>query len=469
MENKQIQFTFFERFSQWMRESIMIKLVSIGFLILVLLIPSAWIENLINERQYRADDVIREVSGKWSGPQTLTGPVLVIPYKRYETVDRGKFGTETHEYIEKAYFLPNKLDVNGEVKPQILHRGIFDAAVYESTLSLGSSFNKPDFKVLNIKEENVLWQDATLAFGVADLQGMNDYPLFKMGDNTLSPEPTNDLGFFRKPVANNTENYQYNYADVTSSGIVARLGWAGAEDFEENVTIRLELKGSSKLNFNPVGKTTIVNLKGAWNNPSFDGRFLPDTREVTPEGFTASWKILHFNRPFPQQWKSGEQDLRGSEFGVTLLVPVDQYQKSTRTSKYSVLIIMLTFIALFLLEIARKVRIHPFQYILIGAALIIYYTLLLSFSEHVGFDLSYLIASVATIALIGLYSTTFLRSKQLSALLTTLLGIFYGFIYVIILQQDFSLLFGSIGLFVIVALLMYFSRKINWYKETLTE
>ncbi|HWA35960.1 MAG TPA: inner membrane CreD family protein, partial [Cyclobacteriaceae bacterium] len=166
-----------------------------------------------------------------------------------------------------------------------------------------------------------------------------------------------------------------------------------------------------------------------------------------------------------QQWTAEPSPLTGSEFGVNLLIPADQYQKSIRTSKYSQLIIILTFVALFMVEITRKVRIHPFQYILIGAALIIYYTLLISLSEQVGYNLAYWIASASTVALITFYSTSFLKSRELVVLFASLLVIFYTFIFIIILQQDFSLLLGSIGLFLIVGAVMFFSRKIEWYKQ----
>ncbi len=199
-------------------------------------------------------------------------------------------------------------------------------------------------------------------------------------------------------------------------------------------------------------------MNGSWNNPSFVGDFIPASSTITDTTFDATWNVLHFNRPFAQQWISDGKELKGSDFGVKLLVPVDQYQKSIRTAKYAILMILLTFVALLLVEITQKIRIHPFQYILIGAALIIYYTLLLSVSEHLGYDWAYLIASLSTVALIGLYSKTFLK-KNLMILFTLLLAIFYTFIFVIILQQDFSLLLGSIGLFVIIGLLMYFSTE----------
>ncbi len=470
MESINASLNLFERFNRWIQESIMVKLFSIGFLIIILLIPTSSIESLIYERQQRADEVIDEISNKWSESQTISGPVLVIPYKKQEVIDKGDKGKEVREYIEKAFFLPEQLEVSGNVSPQILHRGIFDAVVYESALNINAAFWKPDFKTLSIPEEMVVWKDAYMVFGITDLRGISDNPVFTVGGQPLTAEPSNNIGVSVQKSA------QVSYADETNNashqrersatGIITKLNWESAESFAGNVSINLNLKGSRRLDFIPAGKTTSVKLSGTWSNPSFDGEFLPVEREITENGFTASWKVLHFNRPFSQQWTESHQELSGADFGVKLLIPVDQYQKSTRTAKYGVLIILLTFMALFLVEIIQKIRIHPFQYILIGAALIIYYTLLLSFSEHVGYNLAYIISSLATVSLIGAYSTTFFRNLKLTVLFTTLLVLFYTFIYVIILQQDFSLLLGSIGLFIIVGSLMYFSRKVSWYQET---
>ncbi len=458
-----------ERFNRWIQESIMVKLFSIGFLILILLIPSSWIDSLIYERQSRAGEVIEEVANKWSGSQTVSGPVLVIPYKRYEVVDRGKEGKETYEYNEKAYFLPDHLNIEGKVMPEILHRGIFDAVVYESALTITSKFTNPDFKTLSINDENVMWNDAYMIFGITDLRGISDNPLITSGENSLTAEPSNNIGVSVKKGSRYTPGemvYESETAsDNSSNGIISKLNWANAKSFNENISISINLKGSRRLDFIPAGKTTDVKLSGAWNNPSFDGEFLPTAREISDSGFTASWKVLHFNRAFSQQWTKADQQLSGADFGVKLLIPVDQYQKSMRTSKYGVLIILLTFMALFLVEITQKIRIHPFQYIHIGAALTIYYTLLLSFSEHLGYNLAYIISSIATVVLITLYSSTFFSNKKLVVLLSILLVVFYVFIYVIILQQDFSLLLGSIGLFLIIGTVMYFSRKVKWYSE----
>lgn len=469
METINTPLNLFERFNRWIQESIMVKLFSIGFLIIILLIPTSSIESLIYERQQRAEEVITEISEKWSDSQTISGPVLVIPYIKQEVIDKGDKGKEIREFTEKAFFLPEQLNIDGNVNPQILHRGIFDAVVYESTLKVNAAFNKPDFKALSLNEEMILWKDAYMIFGITDLRGISDNPVFTVGNEAFTAEPSNNIGIsVLKTLQNNATEEAHTSSrqrEPSTTGIITKMNWDAAENFTSHIEINLKLKGSRRLDFVPAGKTTSVKLTGTWNNPSFDGGFLPVEREITDNGFTASWKILHFNRPFSQQWTESHQELSGADFGVKLLMPVDQYQKSIRTAKYGVLIILLTFMALFLVEIVQKIRIHPFQYILIGAALIIYYTLLLSFSEHVGYNLAYIISSLATVGLIGAYSTTFLKNKKLTALFVTLLAIFYTFVYVIILQQDFSLLLGSIGLFIIVGSLMYFSRKVRWYSE----
>jgi inner membrane protein len=462
------QMNLLERFNRWLKESITVKLVSIGFLLLILLIPSAWIQDIMEERQGRAESVIQEISNKWSGSQTLSGPILVVPYKHRETIYHTKENMEIKESVRKTFFLPELLDITGTVNPEILHRGIFDAAVYESSMNIRASFQTPDFQSLNIQDDMVLWKDAHLIFSITDLRGISNNPTLVVGEKTLVAEPSNHVGVATRKFMREIVEYaatQREYTEFSTSGIVAKLNWQQSSDFVANASITLDLKGSNRLSFVPTGKTTNVALSGPWPDPSFDGEFLPTSREINEAGFNASWKVLHFNRPFSQQWKDNDQELAGSEFGMKLLIPVDQYQKSIRTSKYGLLIILLTFVALFLVEIIRKVRIHPFQYILIGVALIIYYTLLLSLSEHIGYNAAYWVSAFGTVGLISAYSASFLKSPGLIVLFTVVLGVVYSFIFIIILQQDFSLLIGSIGLFLIVGLLMYFSRKVDWYKE----
>jgi len=463
-----------EKIAAWFSESIVVKLTAIGFLILILLIPQVWIESIIHERKQRAGTVIDEITSKWSGNQTLTGPVLIIPFTNREKIDKGKDGVEIREWTQDAFFLPETLSIHGTVTPQILHRGIFEAAVYESKLQFDARFSKPDFQKLNILETDVHWNESRMALSISDLRGIKNTPAFRMNGVDLSSEPSHNLGF--STVTNSIqqpdpEEYieQATYIDQSKSetkGIVSSMPWKSGEDFSESVSVQLDLKGSTQLFFVPTGKDTEVKLDGPWANPSFDGDFLPETRFVNDTSFNATWKILHYNRPFAQAWTEPGTALSGADFGARLLIPVDQYQKSIRTAKYGVLIILLTFISLFLVEIIQKIRIHSFQYLLIGVALIIYYTLLLSFSEHLGYNLAYLISSLATVILVSLYTKTFLSNWMKVLFFFGVISFFYGFIFVIIQLQDFSLLLGSIGLFLVIASIMYFSRNIKWYNDS---
>lgn len=457
----------FERFNQWITESIMVKLFSIGFLILILLIPSSWIEDLIRERQYRADEVIREVSDKWSGPQILSGPVVRIPFIKKERIKTWHEGKQVEEMIETehyAYFLPEDYKVKSEISTEVRKRGIFEVVLYKSNIDMQAQFEVPDFSAWNIPNEQVFWKEAVLLNGISDLRGIGENPVVKTGEQSLASEPLSDIGISINQYSQASVSEAADGTNVyTISGIITLLGWSSRPDALMSVSINLNLKGSESLYFVPTGKSTEVTSTSTWASPSFEGKLLPD-HTVTDSGFNAVWKVLSFNRPFSQKWMDRDQNLSGSEFGVRLLITADQYQKSTRTAKYGVMIILLAFTALFLVEITTKTRIHPFQYILIGAALIIYYTLLLSFSEQVGYNAAYAIASIATSVLVTLYSTSFLKSKSVVLLFGLLMASFYTFIFIIIQAQDFSLLIGSVGLFLIIGLLMYFSRNIKWYK-----
>ncbi len=279
METNQTPLNIFERLNRWIQESITVKLMSIGFLVLMLLIPSSWIQDLMHERQSRAEDVMQEVSNKWSGSQTLSGPILVIPFKiqKKSIVERGHRNSGIHPKI----FSPSRetLDVNGNVDPTVLHRGIFDAAVYTSSLNIKANFNKPDFTSLDIANEMVLWKDAYMIFSVTNLRGISENPGFTVGGAAKLTEPSSDLGVsVRKFLRETTPSYapsSNEVADFSSNGIIAKLGWQSEQDFVGNTFIKIKLKGSSRLSFNPTGKTTTVQLKGPWGNPSFDGEFYP--------------------------------------------------------------------------------------------------------------------------------------------------------------------------------------------------
>jgi len=437
-------------FLYWLKESVSVKLAFIGLLIILLLAPSVLVQNLIQERAQRQDETEKQVSDQYSGEQLIQGPVLVIPYKK-QLKESDNSGKEIiKDVTNNLFLLPNELAYNANVSPDILHRGIFEVVVYNGTVKVSGNFSKADLASLSITADQLMPEKAKLLFSISDLKGLKTNPQLKIAGQTATAEPA--------------------FGDtVFASGLQVAVNLSGMVDKSIPFEFNLDLKGSKELSFLHLGKTTDVTVKGNWSSPSFDGRYLPDTRNIDTKSntFDAKWRMLYYNRPFPQQWVDDLNVLKTKKaddatFGVKLRLPVDQYQKTTRSSKYAILIIMLTFISLFLTEMISKHRIHVFNYVLIGAAMIVYYTLLLSFSEQVGFTFAYLIASAATVILVAAFLRSLIKSFKTAGLFAFILSLFYAFIYVIIQLEDLALLVGSVALFLVVATLMYFSRKINW-------
>jgi inner membrane protein len=437
-------------FMGWLKESVTVKLIFIGVLILVLLIPSSMVENLINERADRQQEVIKDISYNFAGSQLIKGPVLVIPYKvQVNDMDQaGKLVKK--DVIQNLYLLPDDLHIKAGINSEKMHRGIFDAVVYKTAVKITGNFAKTDLNALGVTADQLMLDKAKITFSISDLKGLKTNPVIKAGGQTLTATPT------------------FNNSALFTDGLQVAISLSGLFDQPIPFDYTLDLTGSDEISFLQLGKTTDVEVNGNWASPSFDGRSLPDNRNITDKGFTAHWRMLYYNRPFPQQWANEDTLLNNKNkqddatFGVKLRLPVDEYQKTMRTSKYAILIVLLTFISLFLTELIRKQKIHFFNYILIGAAMIIYYILLLSFSEQIGFDWAYLVASVATVGLITTFISSLLKNKLAAMLFAAILSVFYIFIFVIIQLEDLALMIGGIALFIIIGVLMYFSRKINW-------
>lgn len=419
-----------------------LKIVLIGILIAILMIPFTMINSLISEREERQKSAIDEISDKWGHKQTVSGPVLTIPYKTYNIIDGEK------KYYQKkvAHFLPEELHINGEIIPEIRYRGIYEAILYGTDLNISGFFKAPTFKMWNIDEEDICWNEARITFGISDLRGIKDNIKLHWNDSTIDLLPGTTINEIKE-------------------GIHSPIQVSSRKDSSAKYTFNANFKinGSKNLNFLPLGKETDVKISSTWQNPTFQGNFLPEERNISDEGFDAKWKILHFNRNYPQQWNDNSVNLYKSSFGLELLNPIDEYCKINRTTKYALLFITLTFLTFFLIEILNKLRVHPIQYLLVGFALCLFYTLLLSLTEHLTFNIAYLISSIAITALITLYTKAILNKKRLSIIIGMLISILYSFLYVVLQQQDSSLLMGSIGLFVILSIVMFVTRKIDWY------
>lgn len=421
-----------------------LKVATIGAVMLALLIPKVMILELIHEREATSESTRHDVMEKWSPDQTIRGPVLTIPYiERVTDADKKVIREEIHE----CHFLPETLNIDGEIFPQELHRSIYQSVVYESSLKITGHFGIPDFETLKIDPSTVLWEKAELSVAISDLRGINAKVglLWNGKSYPFSPGMDNKL--------------------IGANGVSMALPNPGSPEFPSDFQLTLDIKGSDGLQFAPLGETTNVNIQSSWNDPGFQGSFLPANRMVTAEGFNAHWKILNYNRNFPQEWKDNDFSVTNADFGIKLVTTAGHYQKCSRSAKYGIIVILLIFLSFFLNEMISGQKIHPFQYILVGFAVLVFYLLLLSISEHLGFNPAYLISALLVTGMVLAYSRTFLKTWMNSILLTSILALSFGFIFVLTQLESYALLAGSIGLFCILALTMFFTRKINWYNE----
>jgi inner membrane protein len=455
----------------WHKSKWIIKGCMIGFLALLMMIPMLYVKNLIVEREQRQQEAAREISSKWAGKQNVIGPVIGIPFWKTDETD-----TSSKKPVTKhiAYFLPDNLDISATINPKEKQRGIFKVMLYDTKATIKGSFKELAIKKLNIPADKFIWSEAFVTMNIADNKGLNDQMMLHWKDSTLELSPQADAGNDR---------------------MSAPLNISSVDDFNNaSFSTTLDINGSEQLLFTPVGKSTTVTVNSSWQHPSFSGSMLPQTTDISDSGFKATWKSMSHKRDFPQQWIDNayhldhyfappvtDNSLRfdgsggvkevtvvstnnigTSSFGVDLFIPVNGYQKTLRTIKYALLCILLTFAAFFLIETANKKAAHPFQYGLIGLALILFYTLLLSISEYTGFNTAYLIASAATIGLIGWFVKSILQSGRATTILSVVLVLIYSYVFSLLQLQDYSLLLGSIGLFLTLAVVMYFSKKLQW-------
>lgn len=418
---------------------LLLKLLIIGLLSLLLLIPQQFIMKLISERYETSSEAEREVSQLWSKPQRITGPVIRIPARSSNDND--------------VYLLPEVLQMKGDVKTEKRHRGIFNVTVYTANLDINGNFIMPNLSAFADSVYDI--PKAEILIALNDFRGLTENITIKLDDKNYAMKSNKD--------------------EEMGSVLCCRIPLSIMQDGQQvNYSVKLPIKGSESLMFLPLGNSTEVQLTSDCTSPSFQGNFLPLTQTVSAQGFTATWKILSINRDFSQmvtRWnESGNGprcvNMSENEFGVTMKVPVLQYQQTTRSVKYAYLFIFLTFATVFFVEYRRQTPIHPVQYLLIGIALLVFYTLLLSFSEHIPFLWSYLFAMLMTIVLITGYLAGILKIRKTAIMIGLMLLSLYVFMYVLLQLETYTLLVGSIGIFIILAALMYASQKVKWYKES---
>jgi inner membrane protein len=421
--------------------TILYKGIITGVLILLMMIPALFINSLVQERKMRQQQVVEEVSSKWAIGQVIGGFYLSVPYEEQGKDEKGK----PVIYEKQLIVLPENLQVSSVLFPEIRPRSIYKVLLYRSNLQYNGNYaiNLP----ATIKPEAVKWAAAKICLGLTDIKGIEEKVVVSLADQSIELSP----GLPNKTIS---ETGLSATVDLTNLA-------AAKTPFSFSST--LKLKGSEKLHFIPLAGNSKYAIKSSWRSPSFDGNYLPGERNINDSGFNSSWSFNKANLPFGTLLQDVELTTEKFAFGVTMVQPSDQYAKTERSVKYAILFIGLTFSLFFIIELMQKNPVHPVQYVLIGVALSIFYTLLLSISEFIAFDLAYLIAAVATILLITLYAKGHFRSWKTGALFGSILSVLYGFTFVLVRLEDTALLIGSIGLFIVLALVMYASRKINWY------
>jgi len=447
------------KFGNWIKTSITARMLMVGLLTLILLVPLSFIESLISERSFRQSEVVNEISAKWGKEVLVYGPILKIPYKSFQekTVTDAKTKQvymETIETIKYAYFFPETLNISSNINPEEKKRGIYKTAVYQSEMNISGSFLKPDFSEIDLEDQHIIWEKAKIVLQTSNLKGVND--LVSMNFNKTSYPFSSKYGGKN----NNISPFEITLHTLESKAIdKSDLPIKNAMSFNMD----LNINGSKQISFIPIGKETKTDIVSNWKTANFFGEFLPYNEDKIKEnGFDAKWKVLDINRAFSQQHFNYLPNLNEFAFGVNFMIPVDEYQKSERSVKYGFLVIGLTFLIFFLIQTMSKIAIHPFQYLMIGLALTMFYTLLVSISEHSNFLKAYLIAGISVIVLITLYSKSILKTYKFPLLIATSLTALYAFIYIIIQLENYALIVGSIGLFIILAVVMYVSRKIDW-------
>ena len=441
---------------------ITIKLALIFILTFFLLIPQVLILELIDERQQLNQKVTKEVAAGWANEQLVTGPVLVIPY--YLKDEKGNRNLNAKENL---IVFPDNLDINGDITTHTKYRSLYKVLLYDTKLSLVGKFSFPDIEEMNLSNDMMDYKDAYISTGISDMKGIkNKIETQWNGEKIKVVSGINNIIFKYKDIAGKTADYR----SVDLPEDFVRTGFSSKVTIDANTkaytfNYDIDLKGSQSLMFSPIAQNTKVHVKSAFPDPSFTGDFLPE-HVTNAQGFDANWTVLEYNKNLPPfQRANNTIDIGTNRFGVDIADAIDNYSKAYRAGKYMILFVILTFLVVFLTEVVLKVNIHIFQYVLVGLALAIFFTLLLSISEFWGYDFAYGVSAVATIGLIFLYSLGMFRNRKSSILLGILLTVLFGYIYIIIQLEKTALLAGSVGLFVILAATMYATRKIKWFEE----
>ena len=439
-----------------MKYGLFTKIALIFLVTLILAAGLARIGFLVDERMARRDSVVAEIAAATARDQTMVGPVLVIPYTRIvktlKPADKedGRTLEVEKRLTDRRLLLPVELDVQASLSTEPVRRGLYQAVVFSASLAFKGRFADDGEWVKPGPNEQIILGEPRLIIGISDPRGILRAPALTWGEQRVHFLP----GTGEERMANGIQ--------ARISGLPLQNPWSAEFAFT------LDVRGTQSISLAPVGDATRIAVRGGWPHPSFFGQFLPEARTVTPDGFTAAWATTRLAANMEHHLNAylrNNQGLSGNGLiGVRFVEPADSYVQSDRALKYGLLFIGLSFIAFFLFEVLRRLAIHPLQYGLTGAALTLFYLLLLSLSEHIGFALAYAVATAGCVALISYYLIYVLGSMGWGLGFGALLGGVFGILYVLISLEDYALLAGSLTLFGFLALAMVLTRKVDWYQ-----
>lgn len=430
--------------------SVTFKALVIGVIVLVLLIPLTMLRGVVSERSGLREQAYARVAEGWGGSLTLSGPMLIIPTE--QTI---REQDETRIVRCDLYLLPAALDITSKLELEAEPRrvGIYAVPVYLTDVRLTGRFEFDALKpLLDRPGVTYLWAQSRLRLPLSQVRSLREVNTAKFADHAVKLGP-GGAGVHRGVDA---------MVDLTPHL------QAGAASFDFDVIVA----GSRELSLLPLGSQTTASIESNWPHPSFQGAFLPASREITEQGFTARWQVLELNRSYAQAWREGEVSeamLAESSFGVGLYQTVDVYQRGERAIKYAILFIALTFLTFFAWERIARMRLHPLQYLLVGLTLSMFYLLLIALSEHIAFALAYGVAAVALVLLIGAYIAGALKSRARGLIAAAVMSVVYGLLYVLVLSEDYALLLGAIVLFAALAGVMLVTRNVDWYADALQD
>ena len=444
-----------------MERSLGLKLGAIVVLIVMLLVGLLWIGSIVTERQARRDQVVKDIADSSSQAQRLVGPIVVVPYEKtiqdwHDDPNTGRH-VITRQISGQLLLLPETLHLEGEMPTERRARGIYEARLYHASLRVRATFEIPQHYGVQTDLAAYHFGQPSIALGIADIRGIestskvsvNQVPV-KLSAGTTSPLLG---GGVRAPLVSVDPEHASSVAFSMDLGIL----------------------GTSDFHVIPVGRESQISLSSNWANPSFVGQYLPARHEIRPKGFNAQWSTSFFSTNLEESLRqctdasvmaansNACEEFNSRLLGVSFVDPVDQYLKTDRAIKYALLFISLTFGGFFLFEVLRKLSVHPIQYALVGVALALFYLLLLSLSEHLGFGSAYVISSGACVALIGFYVSAILQSMWRGLGFSAALTMLYGTLYALVSADDYALLMGSTLLFGLLAAVMVLTRKVDWF------